>query len=246
MKAYFERRRAFCFAGAMLLALFCCRVALAVQQYDVRNGERITVHISADALTRIAMVSGRIDDYWDDNESLLVEADPEHGALFVRPARKNHKGTISLFVRDAAGRTYNLVATAKDIEAESILLRPSGVQMPAAQSLRAAALPHVRSIKRLVKAMARSRALSHYTITDTGEHRRLWEEVHLVSLQQYQGVRLFGEVYELTNGSKAQLVITESELTQLSASVLAVAIESTELSPGESTRVYVVHRGAQP
>jgi len=245
MKYPIVSRRVAVLGCAIVMALLRPRIAAAAQQYEVTDGARIAVDIAADSLTRIAMGSGRIKEFWDNDADLLIEVDDKDGSLLVMPTSVGITNrAISLFVRDAAGRAYNLVATPRDIEAASIVLRAPRTPPASGQCVRSVAEPHVRTVKRLVRAMARRRPLGAYDIEEATEEINLWSETRLLLLRRYIGAAHIGEIYRITNSSATPVVLVESEFLGLGDGIEAVALEAVEIAPEESSIVYVVRRPA--
>lgn len=230
---------------AAAVVLLLSPSAWSASGIEVRDGDRIKIQISSRELMRLAIHGGRISEYWGDESDINIKIDKTGGSIFVRPtAAGRAKRRVSFFVRDDAGRTFNLVAEVKDIASGSIVLRPSGPtpNHHIASPSRHRAEPYIGRIKRLIKAMARQVPLADYAITRDTEKIPLWQEVSLVLAVRYRSDDMLGEIYTLTNISEEPHSLSEIEFSALDAHVQAVALADEELLPGESTNVYVVRR----
>jgi conjugal transfer pilus assembly protein TraK len=100
--------------------------------------------------------------------------------------------------------------------------------------------PRNTAIRRVLLALSRDAEPEDMVARDRLEIVPLWNEARFVLVRTLDG-SLLGEKYQLTNVSKARMVIDERELYR--RGVLAVMIETLELEPGEATQVFVVLEG---
>jgi len=222
-------------AGLVLASL--AAPAWALQVVDVTDGQTVTVKVSARELTRIGMAGGgRLTRVWGLEDRMQVQADKESGQIFVRPAAGGRP--FSFFVRDENGATYTLIATPVDMPSDTVLLRPRAARDRPGDG-RGADDPYVARIKSLVRALARDTVPAGYTRVSVGRPVPLWQEARITMLARYEGP-LTAEVYELTNVSGAEMRLDEREFGVMADNIRAVAIQVHALSPGESTRIYVV------
>lgn len=239
------------FAGLFALLILAASMAHSqgLQTIPVTPHETVMVRVSQHELTRLAMQDGRITDLYGADSQLIIEADPERGQLFLRLRDKDSARPINLFVVDEAAQTYGLILTPADIPAVSILLVPPDQAAPMPPLTGAASMANLGDAKytQWLKTLMRHLALG---TTPPGAARRyqqhlvpLWKEVRYLLVCEILAKDWRGAHYQLTNISKEPLRLAETELVQ--PDVRAVAIRKLELSPGETTDVYLITQGAR-
>ncbi len=184
---------------------------------------------------------------------LILECDRDKGEIYVRPLDgrlgENRKA-LALFVASAHA-TYTLMLRRADMPADTIVIRDRQVQSQ--QQVATSARPSgkgrsapIRAMKALLLAMASPLAATDFRVAEVNRQVAWWKEADLVLLRRFEGRDLLGEQYLLRNTSANTLVLTEQEFDRDSARVLGVAIEHHQLTPAQSTTVYVIRRGNAP
>lgn len=227
----------------LLTALLLPASALALQVVDVVDGKTVPIVVSLKEINRISMADGaRIDHIWGPQDRMVLDPDSAGGQLFVRSLGS---APFSVFIKSDNGETYTLLATPKDIPAETIFLRPP-YRASARQSVERS-LPYTKRIERLAKALGQHALPEGYTPIESSRIIPLWPEAHFKREMTYRGDTLSGEIYRLTNLTKDELRIEEREFAKLPGDpVVAVAIETHLLKPRESTVVFVIRQVNQP
>ena len=184
---------------------------------------------------------------------VVLECDRDKGEIYIRPVGDSPK-PVNLFV-SSAHATYTLVLRRADTPADTIVIRDRTVRSGSAGSgaFAAASAPlgssahHVRALKALLVAMASDRAPADVRIDELDQPIQLWAEARFSLLRRFESRDLIGERYQLTNISEQPMVLAEQEFDRPDSTeggqVLAVAIETPNLRPGQSTSVYVIRRG---
>ena len=90
--------------------------------------------------------------------------------------------------------------------------------------------------------MANGEDLEGYYREETDQVVPLWHETKIRLRQLYETIDLNGEIYTLENVSPNAMTFHESEFMGFGDSVLAVALGSLSLEPGEQTRLFVVRQ----
>jgi len=219
--------------------------AFAVQELRAKDGATLSITISKNDLTRIAMQNGvTIERVWQTQGGLDIQPDKKRGEIFVKP-RAGTAEVVSFFVRDTAGATYTIIAKQSDIPSETVLITPLTLSSTKASKADVAKLknqPYVESIKALMKAMALVEPLDSYATIEVNKNVSLWVEADIVLTTQYKSSYLAGEVYRFTNKTEQDMQLDEREFTKFGDSVAAVAIENQSLHSGEVTRLFVVRK----
>ena len=184
---------------------------------------------------------------------VVLECDRDKGEIYIRPIGESGK-PVNLFVSSAQA-TYTLVLRRADTPADTIVIRDRTVRsgFAGSGSFAAASAPlgssahHVRALKALLVAMASDRAPADVRIDELDQPIQLWAEARFSLLRRFESRDLIGERYQLTNISEQPMVLAEQEFDRPDSTeggqVLAVAIETPNLRPGQSTSVYVIRRG---
>lgn len=223
----------------LLTILLLPASAMALQVVDVADGKTIPVVVSQKELNRIAMShGGRIDHIWGPQDRMVLETDTQGGQLFIRAL-----GTtpFSLFVKGDNGETYTLLATPRDVPAETLFLRPP--YRPASTLDAERSLPYIKRVERLAKALGQRALPDGYMPKQDAKTIPLWREVSFKREMVYRGDTLNGETYRLTNITGDELRLEEREFATLPGDpVAAVAIDTHLLKPQESTLVVVIRK----
>ncbi|MFO1388299.1 type-F conjugative transfer system secretin TraK [Cellvibrio sp.] len=230
----------------VLLTIFSAgSPALAVQEFRAKDGATLSITISKNDLTRIAIQNGvTIERVWQTQGALDIQPDKKRGEIFVKP-RLGSAEVVSFFVRDTAGATYTIIAKQSDIPSETVLITPltlSSGKAGKADVTKLKSQPYVESIKALMKAMALITPLDSYATLEVNKNVSLWTEADIVLTTQYKNNYLAGEVYRITNKTEQDMQLDEREFTKFGDSVAAVAIENQLLRSGESTRFFIVRK----
>ncbi len=252
------------------LLLLGSGAASALQVIEARDGVAVDAVLSLREPTRIRIEDAAITDVFGNIHSsncgasiaaagaavapplnpggeIVIECDRDKGEIYVRPVGSETK-PVNLFVASAHA-TYTLLLRRSDTPADTIVIRdrtPRAVRAGDAAAAGALARPtgHVRSLKTMLVAMASDRIPSDIRVEETNRPVRLWTEARFSLMRVYEGRGLIGEKYLLTNVSGQPLVLAEQEFDREDGNVVAVSIETHNLRPGESTRVYVIRLGS--
>ncbi|MGA7950936.1 MAG: type-F conjugative transfer system secretin TraK [Thiobacillaceae bacterium] len=227
----------------LLAALFnlCCIAwplsASALQIVDVADGVTAYAKIAADELTRLSIAEGRIASWYVPKGKLVIEKDAKGGQLYVRPLDRS--AVVSMFITSGNGATYALTMQPLAMPSESVVLREGGPRKSLAAIDRAGSL--VTSIKDLMLTMASDRIPLDTAVHESGQEFRLWQGSRLTLVRSWLGQTLMGERFDLTNTSSTPMHLLEQEFFK--PGVLAISVETLNLAPGDTTRVFVVrHR----
>ena len=212
----------------------------ALQIVDVVDGKTVPIVMSLKELNRVSMSDGsRIDHIWGPQDRMTLDVDTDSGQLFVRVVGAK---PFSIFVKADNGETYTLLAAPQDVSAETIFLRPPYRHHNKSSAERA--LPYIKRIERLAKALGRGALPEEMTPIQSSRVFALWEEVHFKREMIYAGDTLTGEIYWLTNLTEQEIRIEEREFRILPGTnpVVAVAIDKHLLKPKEATEVFVIRK----
>ena len=75
-------------------------------------------------------------------------------------------------------------------------------------------------------------------VRESGQEFRLWQGSRLTLVRSWLGQTLMGERFDLTNTSSTPMRLLEQEFFK--PGVLAISVETLNLAPGDTTRVFVV------
>ena len=224
--------------AASLLLLGCLAPpAWALQVIPVRDGETVFARIAADDLTRIALSEGRIQSWHALKGRLAIEKNARTGQIYVRPLERGEPA--SLFLTADSGATYALTLQPVDMPGESLILKD-----PARRAAKPSVAEQTDSRQRLVKELALMMAADtlpgDMEVRERGETLHLCQGSRFVHLRSWLGSAVVADLFQLTNTGNAELRVAEPELFR--PGVLAVGVENQTLSPGESTRVFVIRQ----
>lgn len=261
-------------ARLLLPLLFGSAPAWALQLIDARDGVTAEAVLSIKEPTRIRIDGAAITDVFGNIQSsncglgagasasmpsspavnpageIVLECDRDKGEIYVRPVGNSAK-PVNLFI-SSAHATYTLLLRRADTPADTIVIRDrtprasnssNGASAAASRPL-GPSPNHIRSLKTFLIAMASDRVRPDIRVEEVNRPVLLWNEARFSLLRLYEGRGLVGEKYVLTNISAQPMVLAEQEFDREEGNVLAVAIETHNLRPGDSTAVYVILAGS--
>ena len=228
----------------LLLISIAAEPVCAAQVVEASEGRSVPVRVSRSDLTRLVMADGgRIVRVWTRASQVTLRADPESGQVFLRPAAATK--AFTLFLRDAEGATYSLLALPADVPGDTVFIRPSGASVGRATSFGAMAEPYVARLGRWARVLARGGVPREAQVEELDELVPLlvpsWEARALRLRLRVRSGSLVGERYLLSNLGETELRVEEREFAVLGR-VLAVAVDRHALAPGESGAVFLLRR----
>jgi conjugal transfer pilus assembly protein TraK len=226
--------------NSLVLALLLGSLTLTVSAGQTLEGspdDGLSATVSASEPNLIRIEGRKIRRIQGVEGEFQVNPDKETGVAYLKPTTE--KSVLSIFVADDAGRHWKLNLKVADVPAETIVIRDRN-RFQSAEKVFAADESRNAAIRRVLLALSRDAEPDDMTAKNALEIVPLWNEARFVLVKTLEGT-LIGEKYQLTNVSKARMVIDERELYR--RGVLAVMVESLELEPGESTQIMVVLEG---
>ena len=260
---------------ARLLALLLAispPAALALQRVEARDGVSVEAAIALKEPTRIKIDGGAISDVFGNIYStncgsaaagpllpngqpvpavnpageVVLECDKERGEIYVKPVSAGTK-PINLFISSGKA-TYTLILKRVDMPADTIVIvdRTPALAAASAPKLAGRAPNHERALKAMLFAMAGAEAPADLRVEEVNQPVQLWTEARFTLVTTFEGRDLTGEKYLLVNVSQTPMVLAEEEFDRDGGDIVAVAIETHTLAPGESTNVFVIRDGSSP
>jgi conjugal transfer pilus assembly protein TraK len=194
--------------------------------------DTLSARVSRAEPTLIRIDGHRVRRIFGAEGEFAVTADKEAGTAYIKPS--TDKSTLSLFVSDESGRTWKLLLSVIDGPSDSITIKSRSIS--GAVTAQGRDVPRNQLIKRVLLSL-QSDGDGEFDFRVTNEIVPLWSEALFVLTKVIDGP-LKGEKYQLTNTSANLMVLNERELYR--RHVVAVSIAKPQLSPGESTDVFVL------
>ena len=228
--------------------------------------KRIQTPISYDSTNRIAFANDRIAQIFGDEEAYTLQSDETRGQLFLKPTEANGEKPIAVTLITEQGIVQDMEFTPQKISTRTIILKGEGGHKPSFDkpphshrkesdeqsrpvfSPSSLGLLHPPSAKisggdrsaHLIQAIREvARQDMESVETDTDIPRPL-----TIPNLKVEGVRVVNHqdtsvsVYMLTNTSDELYEVVENAFS--GEAVLAISVESQQLKPKESTRLFVV------
>lgn len=210
----------------IILLLFATNVnALQIKALDLNH--RLVFDISQDSINRIAIEHDRIAQVFGLNEDLVIESDNNTGQIFLRTKQTK---AIDLSIITEKHVTLDLRLQPKSIPGETIIIKTNKPNEP--YKINAKTTNYLEQITTLMLAMANTKTLASYTLTQVHKQILLWDKIDLVQTSEYLGNNLIGETYTLTNKTKNRLFLTETQFGW-QKKIAGVAIKKHALAPNE-------------
>lgn len=206
--------------------------ASAAQVLVGKPDDTLSARVSRAEPTLIRIDGHRVRRIFGAEGEFAVTADKEAGTAYIKPS--TDKSTLSLFVSDESGRTWKLLLSVIDGPSDSITIKSRSIS--GAVTGQGRDVPRNQLIKRVLLSL-QSEGDGEFDFRVSNEIVPLWSEALFVLTKVIDGP-LKGEKYQLTNTSANLMVLDERELYR--RHVVAVSIAKPQLSPGESTDVFVL------
>lgn len=223
----------------------------ALQTYPLVDQQGTKVIISQREQNRIAVLGDRIQQVFGADGTFDVESDEDGGQIFLIAAKSGFSKfdapsvikpmTITIITEE--GLTQDLKLIPKDIEAQSILFKPT------------LALPeepkenqnHLQQVINLLKAMVKNEELGGYTkiplekVPPPLPLRAIpFKSLKLRHIATYKGVQFTGKIYTLLNLGKEALSLKESDF--VSPQDISLSLSKPVIHGHETITLYVVTR----
>lgn len=223
-----------------LLLTGYAQFSVAMPVIDVRDGDNVTIKISAHEITRLKVQNARIEKTRFRTGALSIERDPGHNEAYIRvpnspPGVPVH--AVSMFLTTDTGDTFMLLLEPSDIPATAVVLRAQVAHGILGEDGNKE--DYRGSLKKYLVSMANDE-LADADVEEVGVQEALWNNTLFILQRRYKWESVTGEVYTLTNTGKEPMVMLEREFYH--HGVLAVALDRLNLAQNESTRVYVIRR----
>ena len=206
--------------------------ASAAQVLVGKPDDTLSARVSRAEPTLIRIDGHRVRRIFGAEGEFAVTADKEAGTAYIKPS--TDKSTLSLFVSDESGRTWKLLLSVIDGPSDSITIKSRSIS--GAVTAQGRDVPRNQLIKRVLLSL-QSDGDGEFDFRVTNEIVPLWSEALFVLTKVIDGP-LKGEKYQLTNTSANLMVLDERELYR--RHVVAISSAKPQLSPGESTDVFVL------
>ncbi len=217
----------------LLTALLAASLSASAAQVLVgKPDDTLSARVSRSEPTLIRIEGHRVRRIFGAEGEFAITADKEAGTAYLKPT--TDKPTLSIFVSDENGRTWKLLLSVTDGPSDSITIKGRSVAGSGLTPGKDVARNQL--IKRVLLSL-QSDADTDMDVRAVNEIVPLWTEALFVLTRVIDGP-LKGEKYLFTNTSANAMVIDERELYR--RQVIAISIAKPQLSPGETTEVFVI------
>ncbi|MDF3047696.1 MAG: TraK protein [Candidatus Midichloriaceae bacterium] len=220
---------------ALLLIALMPPSVYAVQVKEIAADGEIEAFISMDELTRIKVFEDRIRSVKSNQGDVELFDDKELGEVYIRPSHRSNT-PINIFVTTEKNYTYKLLLIPKKIPSEQLFLKnieEDKKVVEKAEFYKQAAIG-------LIKSM---RAKKGHFMRDTEEITE-FEGNKFTIKAMYKSHSLLGKVLEFDNTDSQHVRLNpQMFITDRDQQVIAVSIDSLDVSPDTKTYIYIVERG---
>lgn len=217
--------------------------SVQAQEYLAHQDQSIDISLCTESLSLVRVEGAKII-RGDGVQGTVTTSDPaaikETGNLLIAPITDK---PFTYFVTDDMGRTWTLrVKPNKKMACESVLIKdvrnPYKVETSKDNPAMLKATSRDAMIKSLIQAMYKESTPKDMTVSRVDNQVPWWKESRFIQKSIYKANGAIGKSYVLTNITNQQMVMDEREF--FIDDVIAVSVESLQLAPGESTRVFIV------
>lgn len=222
-----------------LLCIGFLNFAIAEGIIQTDKQTQLNFEISQEDITLIEAPGDRIDRVWGNSGSYAKQLeegrsiiDDQLGIVFIKPLTNN---PFSLFLATEGGQYFHLQLIPSDKDPETIRLQSKNNE---ALTHWEQSTPYLITLISLTKAMMQGIVLPGFQLIDPSQAFILQSEGDLQAklTKIYQGKRLRGEVYHLSNENNEILQL--KELNWYLPRTLSIAFDNHFLSPQEGTYLY--------
>lgn len=223
---------ALCVLAAALFALAAAAAsALTLDLGEIREGEPVPVAVSRAETNRIEF------------PETIINAFSSSGGMDVRitgrSALVRTEDPAELIVLTEK-RRVTLLLSPEEVPSRTVIMRDGEAPSPGpgGEAAGAQALPYERAITELVLSLASRRIGMEKS---PGEEREISPSLLLARRARAASPPFFASLYTVRNSGSETASLTES-MFSVGPETVAVGMERDRLSPGESSRVFVVTR----
>lgn len=214
----------------------------AISENTVAQSAR-AFSVSRSGPNRIAVAGQKIVNAIYDPTQFDVQTDAQVGQVFLFP-KTDLEG--ALFLTTDQNETYALTLMPDEVPSQEIVL--AAKKKPASKEESSLSYRKPMSTLAIEKAASFDTAIKHLLITmvrdELPEGFTVTNTCGSGCLKGFSGERFAGRILLHTNSSQAPMTLTEKLFYE--KGVIAVAIEKTDLKPGESTRIYIAYKQESP
>jgi conjugal transfer pilus assembly protein TraK len=218
--------------------------ALADQNLAAQDNGQINCIASAKDLTRISLVGDQFvslskADSGIPTEDFKVVHDPKRGDIYLSIPEGYSKSSVSFFGISAKGYVYKFVCKAKGDDAEQIFVTNLALGNDKARDWESTQTPEETSM-RLVSAMQNWQQVPGYNISQASLEPRIFGNIQLQMIGEYQGASAIGRIIRVTNKSDKPIKLDEKTIA--GKGIVAFSAALAELPTGQTTTIYIVQR----
>jgi len=212
------------------IILLMASSAFGLQKMQVQEGVMLNVAISKSKLNEISIQGKRIASIKSKSKQYKMIQDDQQGKLYLQPLNNN---PFRVFIISETGKSYPLKFIPTKMEAQTVVLVPEG-KKKAVWEKKAS---YNSLIAKLLVGLYKGKPVPGFEV-GVGKKRipsiKGTKAYHKFSLV---GEHVSGLTFHLKNTSKATLSLKETHF--FTPGVLAISIETPQLQPGASTRVFI-------
>jgi len=211
------------------------------QSLNLNPNDSASAKISSLELSRIFVEGERIKSIRGMENTYIFKSDNTKGEIYLKPTPLYQTKMFTVFINTESGRTFTLLLTPVDVPSQTIMIKSQGIIKKAEKWERI--LPYEGTLVNLVLAMFNETEIDGFEVKNVIDVKPkfLGDIATLKLLTVYNGNHLTGEVFEVKNRKKSQIVITEKEFYKPNAR--AIALKDHVIEGGASTLLYVITGG---
>lgn len=224
----------FCKNLVIVFLIIISPYSFGVQTKMVLDNQKVNVEVGVNELNRIFVEDDRISQAFGVSGKFTIETEEGTGQIFVTP---NQLGNMYLHLLTEKGNTIDLALMSSQISPQTILLKVKDLKKSATSVQYYNA--NQNQVIELITSMATGKSYGGFTTVYETKNIKGSRHLKTLLIAKYIGANLIGEIYTLTNQSKEQINVKEKDFL-LDPNILAIALETNELLPKISTKLFIV------
>lgn len=213
-----------------LCVFFIANASFALNKEYFRDNTDVAITLSSSNYNRLHVENDKIIKAYFPEDSMLIKND-EDGSLYVISKEQSQ---FTIFLTTENGHHFSATISADDSLGKTIEFIPVVVKKPSLPAIK----PKIEKSSLLKDMMSNRVSLNFAKKRHFGKAIRLSKGLTLIPKITYQNSKLIGEVFEIYNGAKQNILLQENDFkTNLTKEI---HINKSVLEPYQKTMLYLV------
>lgn len=220
----------------LLLVVFALPIpAVASLQVFMTEGETKMVEMSGRDLN---CIKTSVIGITVGTNSKSLDVSVKQGNVFVS-FKEGEKDPQDLLFMTPNGNVFTLILVPKSIPSQTVILKLPGTHSSKDEEHEPQA-DYVDKLKEVIKSMYHDVVPEGFSMKEENKNVLKWAGLSMTMTYSYNGAAIKGETYHIQNQTRNTIRILPNDFYE--KGVLAVSVDTNDLAPKETTRVFILKR----